>query len=204
VQPFHVNGRRETVAIPMMKQRAWMKYHKGWGFRAVMLPYVGDDLHFLLLVPNSVGGLDGLEKRLSAKLLMDCASAERREIILEMPKFKIAAPTLHLTSKLKNMGMRAAFDEPRGSADFDAMAPRKPTEYLRISDVLHKSFIEVDEKGTEAAAATAVVMGKVVSMAPPGKPPVQVTADRPFVFAIQHAGSGACLFLARVNDPSKE
>jgi serpin B len=188
----------------MMRKRALMKYHKGWGYKVVMLPYVGNDLHFVLLVPNSVGGLAGLEKRLSSKLLMDCAAAEQREVILEMPKFKISAPTLSLSGDLKKMGMGAAFDEPGGSADFDAMAPRRGDEKLVVSDVLHKTFIEVDEKGTEAAAATAVLMAKVVSVAPQGKPPVEVVANRPFVFAIQHAGSGACLFLGRVNDPRGE
>lgn len=99
------------------------------------------------------------------------------------------------------MGMKTAFDQPQGSADFDAMAPKKPDDYLCISEVFHKTFLELDEKGTEAAAATAVTMITVTSMPMPPEEPVKLKADRPFLFAIQHASSGACLFLGRVSDP---
>jgi len=80
------------------------------------------------------------------------------------------------------------------------MAPKKPDDYLCISEVFHKTFIELDEKGTEAAAATAVAMAYAGAAAPTQKP-IELKADRPFLFAIQHAASGACLFLGRVSDP---
>jgi serpin B len=80
------------------------------------------------------------------------------------------------------------------------MAPRKPDDYLYISQVFHKTFIAVDEKGTEAAAATAVAM--MAGSAPIQRPaPVEVKVDRPFLYAIQHVPSGVCLFLGRVTDP---
>ena len=104
---------------------------------------------------------------------------------------------------LQKMGMTTAFDEPKSSADFDAMAPKRPDDYFYISKVFHKTFLELDEKGTEAAAATAVVMLRAISAAPEQDlpKPIKLKADRPFIFAIQHAESGTCLFLGRVNDP---
>ena len=97
--------------------------------------------------------------------------------------------------------MKTAFDDPRGSANFDKIAPPKPNDYLYISNIFHKTFIAVDEKGTEAAAATAVVMMRATSMPGPKPPPIEVKVDRPFVYAIQHVPSGVCLFLGRVTDP---
>ena len=97
--------------------------------------------------------------------------------------------------------MKTAFDKPQGSANFDEIAPRTPRDYLYISQIFHKTFIAVDEKGTEAAAATAVAMlaGSALRSLPP--PPIEVKIDRPFVYAIQHVPSGICLFLGRVTDP---
>ena len=96
--------------------------------------------------------------------------------------------------------MKTAFDIPKGSANFDRIAPRKLDAYLAISDVFHQSFIAVEEQGTEAAAATGIVLSTFAVMAHPNEP-VEVRVDRPFLFAIQHIPSGACLFLGRVTDP---
>ena len=97
--------------------------------------------------------------------------------------------------------MRTAFDQPPGSANFDRLAPRRPEDYLYISQVFHKTFIAVDEKGTEAAAATAVAMMAGAAMNPHPEQPIEVKVDRPFFYAIQHIPSGACLFAGRVTDP---
>jgi serpin B len=105
-----------------------------------------------------------------------------------------------LGRELRALGMKSAFDQPRGSANFDRIAPRRPDDYLCISEVFHKTFLSLDEKGTEAAAATAVAM--VTASAVREKPkPIEVRVDRPFLFAIQHRASGACLFLGRLSDP---
>ena len=96
--------------------------------------------------------------------------------------------------------MQTAFDRPRGSANFDRLAPRKPNDYLYISAVFHKTFIAVDEEGTEAAAATAVAMAVGAAASQKPEPP-EVKIDRPFLYAIQHVPSGACLFIGRVTDP---
>ena len=147
-------------------------------------------------------GLPAVEAKLTPDLLLACSGAESREVILHLPKFKITPPTVQLGEMLQKLGMTTAFDNPRGSADFDVMAPKRPEEYLYISKVFHKTFLELDETGTEAAAATAVVMMRALAMMEPKRPkPIELKADRPFLFAIQHAESGACLFLGRVNDP---
>jgi len=200
-KPFHVNGGESTVPVPTMGQVTQMGYHKGRSFQAVALPYAGEDLHFLLIVPDSRDGVAEVEKELTPEILLECAKAGSREISLYLPKFKITPPALPLSSVLQTMGMKTAFDQPKGSADFDAMAPKKPDDYLCISEVFHKTFLELDEKGAEAAAATAA--GVKLSIAFPGESevPIELKADRPFLFAIQHELSGACLFWGRVSDP---
>ena len=183
-----------------MGKQQHMRYLNGRGFQAVALPYAGFDLHFLLIVPDSVSGVSEVEKALTSETLLECATADYHEVILRLPKFKITPPTVPLSDVLQKMGMTTAFDKPERSADFDAMAPKKPDDYLHISEVFHKTFLELDEKGTEAAAATAVTMAYAGAAAPRQKP-IDLKADRPFLFAIQHAESGACLFLGRVSDP---
>ena len=126
---------------------------------------------------------------------------ETQDVDLHLPKFKLEPPTIALAANLQALGMKSAFDIPQGSANFDKMAPRKPNDYLYISNVFHKVFIAVDEKGTEAAAATAVVMMGATAMRRPKPPPIEVKVDRPFIYAIQHVPSGVCLFLGRVTDP---
>jgi serpin B len=95
--------------------------------------------------------------------------------------------------------MKTAFDDPKGSANFERMAPRRPDDYLCISEVFHKTFLNLDENGTEAAGATAIAMRVGAALQPPR--PIEIKIDRPFIFAIQHRSSGACLFIGRVTDP---
>ncbi|MFL6541208.1 MAG: serpin family protein, partial [Chthoniobacterales bacterium] len=143
-------------------------------------------------------GLTELEKKLNADVF--AVKLENAELDLHMPKFTFSPETMPLAQKLQALGMHSAFDQPPGSANFDRMAPRSPNDYLFISEVFHKTFIAVDEKGTEAAAATAVAMmaGSAVIERPE---PIEVKIDHPFIFAIQHVPSGTCLFLGRVTDP---
>jgi serpin B len=133
-------------------------------------------------------------------MMAECAKLPATDVDLSMPKFKLEPPTVKLSQQLRELGMKSAFNIPRGSANFERMAPRKPDDYLAISEVFHKTFIAVDEKGTEAAAATAVAM--VATSARMKKPePIEVNVDHPFIYAIQHVPSGACLFIGRVTDP---
>jgi serpin B len=143
-----------------------------------------------------------LEGKLTAQLLATCAKLDTsHEIDLWLPKFKFEPPTIPLSDSLRALGMESAFDQPAGSANFDRIAPRKPDDYLAVSEIFHKTFIAVDEKGTEAAAATAVSALASTAMRTPPPPPIPVKVDRPFVYAIQHVPSGACLFIGRVTDP---
>jgi serpin B len=198
--PFHVNGDKGTVMAPTMTQQTSMCYYNGRGFQAVALPYAGRQLHLLLIVPDSVDGIAKIESRLTPELLLACAKAKHQHVRLYLPKFKIAPPSLQLGEMLQKLGMTTAFDNPLGSADFDAMAPKSPKKYLALSKVFHKTFLALDEKGTEAAAATVAEMF-LTGFGGYRKKPIEIKADRPFLFAIQHAESGACLFLGRVGDP---
>src|SRR5437763_3103358 len=199
-KPFHVHG-SAAVDVPTMEQQKNFGYAKRDGFTAVSIPYSGSELQFVILLPDDVNGLPQLESKLSADLLAQCAKLEHQDVDLELPKFKIAPPTIPLADNLKELGMKTAFDDPQGSADFDRMSPRRPNKYLAISNVFHKTFIAVDEKGTEAAAATAVVMMELSARFDKPKEPIHVKVDRPCLYAIQHVPSGACLFIGRVTDP---
>jgi serpin B len=197
---FYIRG-GAPVNVPMMGKTARFGYVKREGFTAVSVPYVGNDLQFLVLLPDEINGLHALESKLTAEVLAQCSRLEAQDVDLRLPKFKLEPPTIALAENLQALGMKSAFDIPRGSANFDKMAPRKPNDYLYISNVFHKTFIAVDEKGTEAAAATAVVMMRATAIRGPKPPPIEVKVDRPFIYAIQHVPSGVCLFLGRVTDP---
>jgi serpin B len=199
-QPFHVRG-GAPVDVPMMQKRnRHFGYAKREGFTAVTLPYSGGELQFIILLPDEANGLRTLESKFSAEMLAQCAKLEQHDVDLSLPKFKFEPPTIALGEALQALGMKTAFNQPTGSANFDKIAPRKPDDYLYISQVFHKTFIAVDEKGTEAAAATAVAMMTATARVEQSRP-IEVKVDRPFIYAMQHVPSGACLFVGRVNDP---
>lgn len=195
---FHIRG-GDPVNVPTMRKTARFGYAKREGFTAVSLPYFGNDLQFVVLLPDEINGLRTLESKLTADVLAACTKLQAQDVDLHLPKFKLEPPTIALAENLQALGLKSAFDIPQGSANFDKIAPRKPNDYLYISNVFHKTFIAVDEKGTEAAAATAVVMMRATAMRP--KPAIEVKVDRPFLYAVQHVPSGTCLFLGRVTDP---
>jgi serpin B len=193
--PFRVGG-KESRDVPAIARTDSFGYRKADGFTAVGVPLRGGQLQFLILLPETDGPMPPLDSR----ILTASARMPRAEVALTLPKFRLQPPTLALAKILQSLGMKAAFDIPRRSADFDGIAPRRPDDYLYISDVFHKTFFALDEKGIEAAAATAVVMMRATSM-PVRREPVEVRVDRPFYFAIQHSPTGACLFLGRITDP---
>lgn len=197
-QLFHLAGGKEE-SVPTMVRKSRYGYRKQNGHTEIALPYEGGVLQFVILLPDAAAGLPALEKKLTPALLADCARLPAQDVLLYLPKFKIEPPLFQLSEALQSLGMKSAFDIPSGSANFNGIAPRKPDDYLFISDVLHKTFVDVNEDGTEAAAATAVVMRAGSAM--PKEKPVEVRVDRPFLFAIQHRASGACLFLGRVTHP---
>ncbi len=198
-RPFAVPD-HGSVDVATMLQAKYLGYEKRDGFIALTLPYLGGDLQFLILLPDEPDGADALGRKLTAALLADCAKIHAEEIVLYLPKFRLKGQTLPLAKMLQTLGMKSAFDQPTGSANFDRIAPRRPNDYLALSGVFHQAFLALDEHGTEASAATAVTM-ITLGAAIQRRPPPEIHVDHPFLFAIQHRESGACLFLGRVSDP---
>ncbi len=179
-----------TVDVPMMSTSESLPYAEGTGWRAVELPYVGGSLALTIIVPDSMAAF---QTSLTPELLTGLTGAlQPRQVQLALPRFGIESKT-DLATTLAAMGMPLAFDADR--ADFSGITAE---ERLVISAVIHQANIDVDEKGTEAAAATAVVMR--VTGAP--AEPVTLRVDRPFLFALRDVPTGAILFLGRVSDPS--
>jgi len=198
--PFHAGG-GSPVNVPTMTIQKSFGYAKTNGLTIVIISYSGREIQFLIILPDDVNGLAKTEADLTAAQLASWANLPSREVKLFLPKFKIQPPTLPLAEALQMLGMTNAFDIPRGSANFDRIAPRRPPDdYLYISRVFHKTFLDLDEKGTEAAAATAVVMATRGMVMKP-ETPVEVRVDHPFIFAIQHRASSTCLFLGHLADP---
>jgi serpin B len=197
--PFLVGG-GQPAEVPTMVSKTTAGLVRHDGYSLITLPYAQGQLQFVIALPDRADGLAALEKAATPDLFAAAADAPQSEIVLHLPKFKLEPPLLALRQTLIAMGMKSAFDQPEGSANFDRMAPRSPNEYLFISQVFHKTFLALDEEGTEAAAATAVIMARAMA-ALPSEPPAVIKVDRPFLFAIQHRASGACLFLGRVTDP---
>ena len=180
------------VTVPMMKQTELFGYSEGEGYQAIELPYVGEKLSMVILLPAA--GLFGeFEKSLDAErvdaIVEDLA---QKNVALTMPKFEFDS-SFQLADTLAGMGMPHAFSPE--AANFSGM---DGTRHLFIQDVVHKSFISVDEAGTEAAAATGVVVG--ITSAPSS--PVEVTVDRPFVFLIRDLETKAILFVGRAVNPN--
>jgi len=177
------------VSVPMMSQSKMLGYAEGEGYQAVALPYVGGEMAMVVLLPR-VDYFEVFEDSLSSEFLSDILqSLEMRDVALTMPKYEFES-SFQLSDKLIEMGMPNAF----GDADFSGMTG---TRELFISEVVHKAFISVDEEGTEAAAATAVIMP--VLAAP--TPAVEVTIDRPFIYMIRDLQTGTILFVGRILNP---
>ena len=188
--PFHLLDGSE-IAVPTMHQGMYVPYYQGKGFQAVELPYAGDTAAMDILVPDE-GSFEEFEASLTPALLEETHNGmQPASVQLALPKFMFESQ-FNLSDVLKSMGMVDAFEG--GKADFSGMTPEKD---LCISDVVHKAFVAVDEEGTEAAAATAVIIKAT------GAPmyDVTLTIDRPFLFLIRDKPSGQILFLGRVLNP---
>ncbi|MGD9116566.1 MAG: serpin family protein [Dehalococcoidia bacterium] len=180
------------VTVPMMRQTESFGYGEGDGYQAVALPYDGNELDMVILLPDS-GQFEAFEAALSAETvagIIDDISYQK--VALTMPQFEFESE-FSLKEALAALGMPIAFDDSQ--ADFSGMAGNQE---LYISDVIHKAFVSVDEEGTEAAAATAVI---IAASAAPAEP-VTVTIDRPFIFLIRDIESGAILFVGRTMNPA--
>ena len=196
--PFSLTARKQKN-VPMMHQRGGFRLATGGGATVLELPYQGDDTAMWIVLPNTVNGLPAVEAQLSTALLATwSASFKNQEIVVTLPKFEINPPdSLALSQALKKLGINDAFDENK--ADFTGIGvPPEANRRLFISAVFHKAFVKVDENGTEAAAATAVVMMDGTG-AP--RPAPTFVADHPFLFMIVDKRSGLLLFIGRVDDP---
>ena len=185
-----------AVPVPMMTQKAdfvWKQYPT---LTALELGYEGGDCSLVVLLPSAVDGIDDLEASLTADMitttLRELAGMHPRKTVVQLPKFTTTCE-FELNQILAALGMPSAFR--RGSADFSGMNGDRD---LFISNVVHKAFVEVNEEGTEAAAATAVVM-KRTSV----EETHHISVNHPFVFLIKDNTSGSMLFLGRVVDPTQ-
>ena len=186
--PFHLlDG--GTVDVPLMSQSESFPYVDAADYQAVELPYDGDELSMVIVAPKE-GSFATFEAGLTPQVLDGIiGSLQTESIWLLMPRFEVSSEAM-LGKTLQGMGMTDAFQY--GLADFSGM---DGTTQLFIAEVIHKAFVKVNEAGTEAAAATAVV---VVG----GGIPTEVRIDRPFLFLIRDIQTGTVLFLGRVVDPS--
>jgi len=184
------------VTAPFMHVSEDFRYGENGQLQLVSLPYAGEQLEMIILLPRNRDGLGQLEKSLNAVSLSAWTSKmEEERVAVALPKFKITS-AFGLAETLQAMGMRDAFDSRK--ADFSGMDGRP--HWLYISAVLHKAYVDVNEKGTEAAAATAVaITAGAAPHAPP--PPKQFRADHPFIFVIRDSSTGSILFLGRVVQP---
>jgi serpin B len=180
--------------VPLMHRTGELRYAEGDDWQAVDLGYKGKETAMTVLLPKTADGLADLEKTLSPDLLAGIfKGVARPKVILTLPRFK-AETKFSLREPLEGLGMKDAFT---GKADLTGM--HTSPEKLFISHVLHKAFVEVNEEGTEAAAATAVVVSKA-SAAIDDRPKV-FKADRPFLFVIRHTPTNTVLFAGRFEKP---
>lgn len=190
--PFHPGGGAEVV-VRMMRLATRLGYRRGDGYQAVILPYAGRELAMAVVLPD--GPLAPLEEMLASGGIRGfLAGAGQQQVRLAWPGFRLTAAA-SLRQPLEALGARLVFS--RKDADFSGITA---ATRLWIDEVAHKAYIEVDEQGTEAAAATATAVAGA-RFAVPGPPPVEVTVDRPFLFAITDTATGLPLFLGRVTNP---
>ena len=181
-------------------------YPEDDGFTMLELPYQGGDLSMVVIAPGQAGGLAAIESKLdSGKVGKWIGQLKPRKVHVALPRFK-SGLSCKMKETLQAMGIKRAFADPRTAdgADFSGMSSAtNPTEKLCIDNVYHKAFIEVNEKGTEAAAATAVPAPSLTSAPREWPFTPEFHADRPFIYLIRENRTGSILFLGRMVDPSK-
>lgn len=188
---FRLDG--SEVSVPTMNAyQLHASYAAGEGWKAIDLPYTGDELSMLFVVPDA-GRFDEVEAMVGAGLVDEVRAALGNAVVdLSLPKFS-QRNQVSMVEALQALGISAAFDPD--AADFTGISAE---EQLYVSDVIHEAFIAVDEDGTEAAAATAVIVGTTSIPAEI----VDLDFDRPFLFFLQDRATGALLFVGRVVDPA--
>ncbi len=194
-KPF-TTGAGGTVNVPTMHAQRSMAYAESDTARMVMLPYMGGTADFLVVLPKGQT-LSELEAGMAPPAIDRwVGAAQQRMVELALPKFKLNATYDSLATPLAALGVTDAFTD---RADFSGISA---SEGLMVSDAIHKAFILVDETGTEAAAATGIIMRATSAMEPP--PAIEFHADEPFWFAVRDRATGTLLFTGHVADPSVE
>lgn len=190
-QPFQVL-QGKPVKTPLMHQVGTFGYAESAAAQVLSLPYAGKALSMVVVLPRQADGLSALEAGLDAAAL-EALTQEltQRKVSVFLPRFQVKS-SFSLADELAALGMKDAFDPDR--ADLSGM---DGTRALYVKDVVHESFVEVNEEGTEAAASTGVVVG----VRSAGPPPPEFRADRPFLFFIRHEDTGSILFLGRLVRP---
>jgi serpin B len=185
----------QTKQVAFMHRADSFSYFDGGTFQVLEIPYKSKELSLIVLLPKDRSGLPALEQSLTASNTQQWLSqlVQRDKVIVALPKFKSTHP-FELGATLGAMGMAQAFS---GSADFSGMTGKRD---FAISEVIHKAYIDVNEEGTEAAAATAVGFRALAMRGPVEQPPV-FRADHPFIFLIRDNRSSSILFMGRMADP---
>jgi serpin B len=187
---YHLDG--SVGRSPLMHQENYLNYADFDDFQMLEIPYAGDDLTMVVMLPNDRDGLAALEASIDAERFQESVeSLESRKVTLFLPKFTFRDDA-SLGTPLQGLGMTDAFGNP----DFTGISDGGG---LAISDVIHKTFIDVNESGTEAAGATAVIIG---TTSVDTNPVPLFRADHPFLFGIRDAHTGSLLFLGRMTDPA--
>ncbi|MGH9590902.1 MAG: serpin family protein [Terracidiphilus sp.] len=196
-EDFHLSAVR-TVKTPMMHRTGAYRYYDGGSFQALELPYAGGDLAMLVLLPKQISGLPALERSFTAastsKWIGNLKPAAK--VILTLPRFDMTRQ-FQLSEVLSKMGLSQAFGN---AANFSGMTG---SPGFTISAAIHKAYIDVNEQGTEAAAATSTVMRATAMRRRMPEPPIVFRADHPFLFLIRDTRSGSILFMGRVSDPAE-
>ena len=195
--PFMVAG--QGVPVPMMQAEMPLRFARAEGVTVGELPYNGGQISMLVAVPTDANGLGALISNLSTQQVTGWVNEmhQSRRVIVKLPRFRIA-PTrsVELSAPMQALGVRLAFSDAQ--ADLTGIADVTPR--LFVAEAYHRAFIEVNEVGTEAAAATAVVVATRSAPMRPAEPDALI-ADRPFLFLLRDTQTGAILFIGHVADP---
>jgi len=192
-QPFHLSESRQAN-VPLMHHFDEVGYSENSDFQALALPYSTGELSMIVLLPSQIEGCGRLEERLTPSMFSRSLGQMRKQKVeIFLPRFKLESG-FELVPTLAMMGMPDAFGP---KADFSGI---DGTKTLYISGVFHKAWGEVNEEGTEAAAATPTTFAASAVMKPSSSPPV-FRADHPFILFIRDTRSGSLLFLGRLMDP---
>ena len=190
-EPFYLkDGATQTTDMMWHSDPVPLRYHRDGDIRVVDLPYGGDAFSMTIIVPETAQGIDSLLGILTQERWnLWIGGLDSANLVVSMPKFRLEYK-IRLNDALKALGMEVAFCKP-GPADFSRMYPG-----ACISFVDHKTFVDVDEEGTEAAAVTVVGMGLTSAR------PTMVIINNPFIFVIREKYSGTILFMGKIMDPT--